>query len=251
MMILLADDDPVQTILLTKRLTEKGFRIATAINAIQAWLVAIRRPPDAIILDIQMPGGTGYAVLKQLKTSDKTKDIPVIVLSGSIDHRDHAKLRELGADEFLRKPVDLTQLFATLSKLLEPPPVESPTKVPEVNMTLPPTSDAAASLHYVDGDVELLQELVRIFWGDCPRMLFDIRAALDGESPKALEIAAHALKGSLSYFGSSSALHAALKLEKLGQEGTLDGGVELFAELEKGLSELKPTLAAFGKKSGA
>ena len=55
----------------------------------------------------------------------------------------------------------------------------------------------------------------------------------------------------MSYFGSSSALHAALKLEKLGQEGTLDGGVELFAELEKGLSELKPTLAAFGKKSGA
>jgi DNA-binding response OmpR family regulator len=121
MLILLADDDPVQTHFLTKRLTEKGFKVVTAIDAIQAALAAIRRPPDAIILDIQMPGGTGYAVLKQLKTSAETKRIPVIVLSGSIDSRDEAKLRALGADDFLSKPVDLTQLLATLSKLLAPP----------------------------------------------------------------------------------------------------------------------------------
>lgn len=61
-------------------------------------------PPDVIVLDIQMPGGTGYAVLKQMKSSSKTKLVPVIVLCGSIDGRDHVKLKELGADEFLSKP---------------------------------------------------------------------------------------------------------------------------------------------------
>ena len=119
MLILLADDDPIQTLFLTKRLKEKGYRVDTAIDAVQAWVAAARRSPDAIILDIQMPGGSGYAVLKQLKFSAETARIPVIVLSGSIDSKEPAKVRELGADEFLAKPVDLAQLFTTLSRLLE------------------------------------------------------------------------------------------------------------------------------------
>jgi CheY-like chemotaxis protein len=250
MMILIADDDPVQTLLLTTRLKQRGYKVDTAINAIQAWMVAIRRPPDAIILDIQMPGGTGYAVLKQIKSSSKTMRVPVIVLSGSIDSSDQAKLKELGADEFLSKPVDLTQLFATLSKLLEPP-VETPTKAAEVNVTLSPDLDIAALLKHVDGDVELLQKLWKVFWEDCPRMLSDIRKALDDKSPKGLQMAAHALKGSLSYFGTNSAFQTALKLEKLGQEGTMGGAAKLLLDLEEGLSELKPALAALGEESGA
>lgn len=118
-------------------------------------------------------------------------------------------------------------------------------------MTLSPALDAAALLNYVDGDVELLQKLVEVFWDDCPRMMSDIREALDGDSPKALERAAHALKGSLSYFGTNSALQAALELEKLGQEGTMEGAVELFSKLEKGLAGLKPALGALAKESGA
>jgi HPt (histidine-containing phosphotransfer) domain-containing protein len=84
----------------------------------------------------------------------------------------------------------------------------------------------------------------------CPRMLSDITKALETESPKGLMRAAHALKGSLSYFGTNSAIQATLKLETLGVEDTMDGAGKLFSELEEGLSDLKPVLAALGKEIG-
>ncbi|MBZ5563963.1 MAG: response regulator transcription factor [Acidobacteriia bacterium] len=121
MMILIADDDRIHVHMLTSRLKAKGFKVSAAFDAIQAWIAAIRTSPDAIILDIQMPGGTGMAVLKQLKSSTKTNQIPVVVLSGSIDPCDAERVKRLGADEYLPKPVDLAQLYSTLSKLLGVP----------------------------------------------------------------------------------------------------------------------------------
>jgi CheY-like chemotaxis protein len=250
MLILLADDDPVQTSLLTARLKRRGYAVSTAVNAIHTWMVAVRRPPDAIILDIQMPGGTGYAVLKQMKSSSKTMRIPVIVLSGSIDERDRAKLKELGADEFLSKPVDLEKLFATLAKLLGPEGVRAKEATPS-NLPLAPKLDAGVLLNYVGGDIELLRELVGVFWTDCPRMLGEIKTAMTESSPNALEIAAHAFKGSLGYFGPSSALQAVQQLEKLGHEGRLEGAGKSYSDLEKGLAELKPALDALQKESAA
>jgi CheY-like chemotaxis protein/HPt (histidine-containing phosphotransfer) domain-containing protein len=249
MMILLADDDPVQTLLLTTRLKQKGYKVDTAINAVQAWTVASRRPPDVVILDIQMPNGSGYAVLKQMKSSSQTKSIPVIVLSGSIDSNDKAKLKQLGADEFLDKPVELANLFSVLSRLLQRP-VVTPPHTAEPNLALSPALDVAEMLRFVEGDLKLLRELAATFWETCPQMMADVQKALDGKSPKSLERAAHALKGSLSYFGTNLAFQSAVKLEALAREGTLEGAERLFAELEKGLSELKVAFDSFEASLG-
>ena len=127
MTALVADDDRVQTLMLASRLKAKGFKVTVAYDAVQAWIAAIQTLPDVIILDIQMPGGTGIAVLKQLKASTKPSQIPVIVLSGSIDPQIVPRVKDLGADEFLHKPVDLNALYLALSRLLgtttqTPPP---------------------------------------------------------------------------------------------------------------------------------
>jgi two-component system phosphate regulon response regulator PhoB len=121
MNVLIADDDRAQTLMISSRLRAKGFNLIVAYDAIQAWMAAIRSLPDAIVLDIQMPGRTGVAVLRQLKSSSKTGQIPVIVLSGSTNSNDEAEFKELGADRFLHKPVDLQQLYATLSQVMAKP----------------------------------------------------------------------------------------------------------------------------------
>ncbi len=126
MNILIADDDRVQTHMLSSRLKVKGFKVTVAYDAIQAWIAAIRTLPDAIILDIQMPGGTGFAVLKQLKSSEKTKQIPVVVVSGSIDPQAVETVKALGANHYLSKPVDMPSLFSCLSSLLEATVVNPP-----------------------------------------------------------------------------------------------------------------------------
>ena len=70
--ILVADDSRFQVTLLTKALQEKGFEVVAAQDAMQAGMVALRSAPDAIVLDINMPGGSGIEVLKRLRQSTKT-----------------------------------------------------------------------------------------------------------------------------------------------------------------------------------
>jgi|SRR5271165_4332515 len=116
--ILVVDDSRFQVALLTQALQEKGFEVVAAQDAMQAGMVALRTAPDAIVLDINMPGGSGIEVLKRLRRSTKTQRIPVVVVSGSGDSDVRQVAMELGVAEYLPKPVDLDQLCRCLSSLV-------------------------------------------------------------------------------------------------------------------------------------
>jgi putative two-component system response regulator len=81
-------------------------------------MMALRLTPDLILLDINMPGGTGIEVLKRLRVSSKTQQIPVIVVSGDETVTTEATARELGALDFLHKPVDQQKLSDAVSRAL-------------------------------------------------------------------------------------------------------------------------------------
>ena len=119
--ILVVDDDHVTVQILTTHLRERGYNVATAADAMQAVMYSLRGPLSAILLDIKLPGGTGLDVLKKLKASMKTTHIPVIIITGLDDPELPRKARELGADEFLRKPLDLSQVTNALKRLLGEP----------------------------------------------------------------------------------------------------------------------------------
>ena len=71
----------------------------------QAFMFAMRPPPpDVIILDVNMPGGTGIEAIKRIRASLNTALIPVIILSGATDPQIPEKMKSLGADAFLSKP---------------------------------------------------------------------------------------------------------------------------------------------------
>ncbi len=115
MKVLIADDDRVLTRLVTAGLKSRGWEVEVAHDAMQALMFAMKSPhPDVIALDIGMPGGTGFEVLKKLQQSSRTGQIPVVVVSGSISEGDEARVAELGAAAYLRKPVDAQTLHETL-----------------------------------------------------------------------------------------------------------------------------------------
>ncbi len=121
MKILVADDDRVVVTLVGGLLRSKGHEVVPVFDAMQVVMFALRPPPpDVIILDINMPGGTGIEALKRLRTSLNTALIPVIILSGTLDPKMPEKMKALGADAFLSKPVDGPALFAALDKVLPP-----------------------------------------------------------------------------------------------------------------------------------
>jgi DNA-binding response OmpR family regulator len=118
MHILIADDDHVAVQTLAALLTAGGHDVTVARDAMQAIRSAITTPPDAVLLDIGMPGGGGEMVLRRLKASSKTDMVPVIVVTGLKDPALPGRARGLGARDVLAKPVDAQQLKQALDRVL-------------------------------------------------------------------------------------------------------------------------------------
>jgi response regulator RpfG family c-di-GMP phosphodiesterase len=114
--LLLVDDDPGLRALLRATLDAVDVEVDDAEDAPSA-LVAIRqRHPDAIVLDVNLPGMDGLAFCRQLKAAPETKEIPIVVLSGS-DGGTSVAAVEAGADAFLRKPFSPLELLSIVERL--------------------------------------------------------------------------------------------------------------------------------------
>ena len=121
--ILIADDDRVISHLVSGILRREGYEVVAAMDAMQTVMFAMRAPqPDAIVLDLQMPGGTGLEALRKLRGSTKTSLIPVILLSGSADPADRQRMEELGVVASLHKPVDAAALLVAVAEAAGAPP---------------------------------------------------------------------------------------------------------------------------------
>lgn len=118
MRILLADDDPVVTQVVRAGLRTLGWEVEVAADVMQAIMFATRSPPDAVVLDINMPGGTGLTALERLRASMKTRYVPVLVVSATQDPAVPGQAEALGAAGFLAKPVDIEQLHAELCRIV-------------------------------------------------------------------------------------------------------------------------------------
>jgi CheY-like chemotaxis protein len=119
--ILIADDDATTLRLLAAAVQQAGHRVVSAMDAMQAVRSAHKEHPEAIIMDVMMPAGSGLNALKQIKASTLTQLIPVIAVSSSTDPEVPGRMLAAGADEFLPKPVDLQRLTDALRRLLPPP----------------------------------------------------------------------------------------------------------------------------------
>jgi CheY-like chemotaxis protein len=116
--ILVADDDVVLTRLLEQRLRDRGYDVRIAHDALQAWQMVRRESPDLILLDINMPGGTGLAVLRRLKNNQSIRRVPVIVITAAEEQPLLQQILALKPDALLRKPVKLTEIDSEISRLL-------------------------------------------------------------------------------------------------------------------------------------
>lgn len=99
------------------RLKQAGYEVVVVYDAMQATMMTLRNPPDAILLDVNFPGGTALLALRRLQYSTTTKQIPILVISGNIDAEMAATFTSLGADAFLGKPPDFERLEALMKSL--------------------------------------------------------------------------------------------------------------------------------------
>ncbi|MBX6366471.1 MAG: PleD family two-component system response regulator [Rhodospirillales bacterium] len=115
--VLVVDDVDVNVKLLEAKLTAEYFDVLTASNGIDALRIAQAEQPDLVLLDVMMPQMDGFEVCRRLKADPRTAAIPVVMVTALSDVADRLRGLEVGADEFLTKPVNDIALFARVRSL--------------------------------------------------------------------------------------------------------------------------------------
>jgi twitching motility two-component system response regulator PilH len=118
-LLLVIDDGPEQRRFLERVLTAAGYRVVTAPDGEAGKAAAHSLRPDLVLLDVMMPGMNGYQVCRALKADPATADRPILVLTAKDEPADHYWAREVGADDFVTKPVDLPDLLRRIEELTE------------------------------------------------------------------------------------------------------------------------------------
>ncbi|HTK56466.1 MAG TPA: response regulator [Gemmatimonadales bacterium] len=116
--ILVVDDEPDITALVAYHLAKAGYRVSTAANGPDALKAAREERPDIVILDVMLPGVSGYDVLDELRRREETKEVGVILLTARREEPDRIRGLTLGADDYLTKPFSPHELALRVSALL-------------------------------------------------------------------------------------------------------------------------------------
>jgi two-component system, OmpR family, phosphate regulon response regulator PhoB len=116
--ILVVDDEADITALVAYHLAKAGYRVTTAASGRDALRAAREERPDLVVLDLMLPGISGYDVLAELRRRDETKDLGVILLTARKDEPDRIKGLSLGADDYLPKPFSPQELVLRVGAVL-------------------------------------------------------------------------------------------------------------------------------------
>ena len=116
--VLIVDDVPLNTMLVEKMLSRFHFRIRKAENGLEAMREVIAEKPHLIFLDIMMPIMDGFQVLEQLRKNPDYASVKVVVLSALNSNEDIVKAYNLGANDFISKPIMLEKLLNSVAKQL-------------------------------------------------------------------------------------------------------------------------------------
>jgi PleD family two-component response regulator len=117
--LLLVDDQPQNLSLLSELLEEQGYDVREAINGELALQTANVKPPDLILLDINMPDLDGYTVCQRLKGNPKTQDIPVMFISALDEAWDKVKGFSVGGVDYITKPFKAIEVIARVENHLK------------------------------------------------------------------------------------------------------------------------------------
>ena len=116
--IMLVDDDELIVKLLNLNFSPCGYRLINCIGGERAFQTALEAHPDLIILDIMMPRTDGWKVLEQLKGDERTRDIPVVVLTVKASPEDREMALGMGATRYVVKPFNPSELVQLVGELV-------------------------------------------------------------------------------------------------------------------------------------
>jgi signal transduction histidine kinase/CheY-like chemotaxis protein len=239
--ILVAEDNPVNQELVGSLLRKRGHAPTIARNGLEA-VEAIRAGRfDLVLMDVQMPEMDGVQATAAIRAHERPmkRHTPIIAMTASAMSGDRERCLAAGMDGYVSKPIVSSELFDTIEQTA--PGTAGASGGLDMS-TGEGVCNRAALLERVDHDMDLLKRMVEPFLAESPRTLGTVRVAIARQDARALERAAHFIKGSISNFCAAPAADAALRLERMGHQGDLSEAEEALAVLEQHVERLREEL---------
>jgi DNA-binding response OmpR family regulator len=118
-LLVVADDEEDLLELVRMRLGQGGYEVITASDGQRCLDLILERLPDLVVLDVRMPHLNGYEVTRRIRANAATAEIPVLLLSASVRPEEVERGFEVGADDYLRKPFNASELHQRVTALLD------------------------------------------------------------------------------------------------------------------------------------
>ncbi len=245
--ILLCEDNAVNQKLAVRLLERAGHRVTlagTGLEAITAWENAGRAQFDLVLMDIQMPEMDGMEATAAIRALEKKSGghVPILAMTAHAMRGDREKYLASGMDGYISKPIQPKALFGEIDRCLGSQKGSDAMAGNSVETS--EQVDLVSLLERVEGDKELLTEMVQLFLEDAPNLLNAMRDALQRGDMEVLERSAHSLKGAASNLSAKPAAAAALKLEKDAKNNNAESAKESLAGVEQAMKILAPALSA-------
>jgi CheY-like chemotaxis protein len=230
--VLLAEDNVVNRELALELLRERGHRVTTAANGREALERLQKATFDVVLMDVQMPEMDGLAATRAVREQEKRSGthVPIIAMTAHAMKGDRERCLEAGMDGYVAKPIQPEELLTALEAAAGGDAV-----------------DREALLARVNGNTKLLGKLTKLFFADNPRLLAAIGKAIGKRDARAVQMAAHTLKGSVGNFDARRAYAAARQLEEMGRQGELSGAEAAYRALAREIALVEKALAAWSK----
>ncbi len=251
--ILLAEDNLVNQRLALKLLEKRGHSVTVVDDGEQAVKMYKMEPFDLILMDVQMPNMDGLSATQAIRELEKdtNKRITIIAMTAHAMKGDREKCLDAGMDEYISKPIKPRELFLTIEKFAQ---LSSGRTGQTGGDTVSYDTqdgrifDKKAALERVDGDEEILHEVVNLFLSDCGNLLSKIRQAVESDDFDALRRTAHTLKGAAGNIGAESVYSTAYQLENISENRNAKEADKTVSTLQEELNKLVPLLKSMARE---
>ncbi|MFL6208635.1 MAG: two-component regulator propeller domain-containing protein [Pyrinomonadaceae bacterium] len=250
--LLLAEDNIVNQRLAVKLLERAGHAVTIAGNGVEALRAWAGGHFDLILMDMQMPQMSGFEATAAIRAQESTRGArtPIVAMTAHAMRGDRERCLAAGMDDYVAKPIQAQQLYEVIARLtcnqIDVAAEQASTPI-EANSGPCAPGDldlsammAAAEEHGIDA--ELFQEIAEIFLDEYQAALQKIHEAIAQPDAKALNAAAHFLKGTVGNFHAEAAREVAQRLESLGKTGETDQAAALLPELDAEIQRLADSL---------
>ena len=235
--ILLAEDNPVNQRVAAGLLVKRGHAVTIVPNGIAALAAIDAEDFDVVLMDIQMPEMGGIEATAAIRERERERGghLRIVALTAHAMAGDRDRYMAAGMDGYLAKPVDRLALYSIVEESIS----ESAQAEPDGDAA---PFNRARMMSRLGGDEALGREVIQAFLDDSPARMHAIRTAIAQGDARALESAAHAMKGAVSSLAATPAVEAVRELEYIARDGVMSDAPAAWRRAEAVLTQLVATL---------